>query len=266
MTADSRSHNFTSPNMTFRMSSRLTTPDFAPVARPARWPAAGRRAASGATRLPAACLRPETAPGVMWAAAGFCKSRSSRNNSGPSMSRPAMRALAVARFPDRQARQFPFARQRQRVADRRLRLDRHRLRQRHGDLPDGEILQVEHAVDHRALVGREAPARIPASPRAFPRGCRTAGPVNACPPVQRSSSRGHAFDHQPPAGAAQNGRAGTGCAADEAQLVGMRAEQHFRQQIEQRVKQKHDRGENGDDPERDAPRTSRAVWRRPSRG
>ncbi len=54
-----------------------------------------------ASRSPARCIRrsatssrvssPRNNAGVMCAAAGFCKSRSSRNSSGPSMSSPAMR-------------------------------------------------------------------------------------------------------------------------------------------------------------------------------
>ena len=121
---------------------------------PAQWPAAGRRAASGATRLPAACLHPGTAPASCAPTPAF-PSPDPRGTAAAR--RRAIRRCGAGRraFPRPAGATDFFSRASVSASPSgRLISTVTSLRQRRGDLADGEILQIQHAVDHRAFVAR----------------------------------------------------------------------------------------------------------------
>src|SRR5712691_1976426 len=74
----------------------------------------------------------------------------------PYVHQPGDAAAPLACFPDRQPAETSLPAQREQLSHRRLHRHGNRFGQRDGNLAHGQVLEVEHAVDHRSFLAREA--------------------------------------------------------------------------------------------------------------
>ncbi len=156
-TSASPCYKRTSPKMTLRMSCKLTMPDLAPVAAQHNRPAAGRCAASVSTPLPAACPPPHKArasgnppPFLPRSSPAGTAPRAGSGCRRPGAGRPRHATPAGAtdffRCDSLSASRIGVCRSSPSPT----------LSMGIVDVAHGDVLQIEHAIDHRALLGSQS--------------------------------------------------------------------------------------------------------------